>query len=89
VKQFWIFDFRFWIESQKNKSMNAFSSKSLSDNRKSAIQNRKLVGLSVIALVLVAAGTVAPRAAAGKNPLDRLSDRLRLVAQSSICTGAA
>jgi putative ABC transport system substrate-binding protein len=34
--------------------MNAFPSKSLSDNRKSAIQNRKWLGLSVIAFVLVA-----------------------------------
>jgi len=68
VKQFWIFDSRFWIESQKNKSMNAFSSKSLSDNRKSAIQNRKLVVVSVIALVLVAAGAVAQAQQAGKIP---------------------
>ena len=34
--------------------MNAFPSKSLSDNRKSAIQNPKWLGLSVIALMLVA-----------------------------------
>jgi putative ABC transport system substrate-binding protein len=34
--------------------MNAFPSKSLSDNRKSAIQNPKWLGLSVIAFVLVA-----------------------------------
>ena len=36
--------------------MNAFPSKSLSDNRKSAIQNPKWLGLSVIAFVLVVAG---------------------------------
>ena len=36
--------------------MNAFPSKSLSDNPKSAIQNRKWLGLSVIAVVLVMAG---------------------------------
>jgi hypothetical protein len=39
--------------------MNALSSKSLSDNRKSAIQNPKWLGLSVIAFMLVVAGTVA------------------------------
>src|SRR5262245_54936363 len=39
--------------------MNAFPSKSLSDNRKSAIQNRKLVGFSVIAFVLVLCGAAA------------------------------
>jgi putative tryptophan/tyrosine transport system substrate-binding protein len=36
--------------------MNAFPSKSLSENRKSAIQNPKWPGLSVIAFVLVVAG---------------------------------
>jgi len=39
--------------------MNAFPSKSLSDNPKSAIQNRKWLGLSVFAFVLVVAGAVA------------------------------
>jgi putative tryptophan/tyrosine transport system substrate-binding protein len=39
--------------------MNAFPSKSLSDNRKSAIQNPKWLGLSVIAFVLVVVGGVA------------------------------
>ena len=39
--------------------MKAFPSKSLSDNRKSAIQNPKWLGLSVIALVLVAAVALA------------------------------
>src|SRR4029453_5576284 len=53
---FWIFNFRFWIDSQENKPMNAFPSKSLSENRKSAIQNPKWPGLSVIAFVLVVAG---------------------------------
>jgi putative ABC transport system substrate-binding protein len=39
--------------------MNAFPSQSLSDNRKSAIQNRKWLGLSVIAFVLVVIWAVA------------------------------
>ena len=39
--------------------MNVFSSKSLSDNRKLAIQNPKWLGLSVIAFVLVVTGAVA------------------------------
>jgi putative ABC transport system substrate-binding protein len=39
--------------------MNLFPSKSLSDNRKSAIQNPKWLRLSVIALVLGVVGTVA------------------------------
>jgi ABC-type uncharacterized transport system substrate-binding protein len=38
--------------------MNAFPSKSLSDNPKSAIQNRKWLGLSAIAFALVVAGAV-------------------------------
>jgi putative tryptophan/tyrosine transport system substrate-binding protein len=67
TKPFWIFDFRFWIESRENQTMNVFSSKSLSDNRKpvlshvegSAIQNPKWLGLSVIAFVLVVAWAVA------------------------------
>ena len=51
---FWIF--RFWIESQENKPMNAFPSKSLSDNRKSAIQNRKWAGLFVIVVAFTVCG---------------------------------
>jgi putative tryptophan/tyrosine transport system substrate-binding protein len=39
--------------------MNAFPSQSLSDNRKSAIQNPKWLGLSVITFVLLVAGAVA------------------------------
>src|SRR5262249_10501271 len=39
--------------------MNAFPSKFLSDNRKSAIQNRKLGGFSVMPFVLVLCGAVA------------------------------
>jgi putative ABC transport system substrate-binding protein len=56
---FWIFDFRFWIESQENKPMNAFPSKSLSDNRKSAIQNRKLAGIFAIVLTFIFGGVEA------------------------------
>ena len=37
--------------------MNAFPSKSLSDNRKSAIQNRKWVGLATIIFVLLVGAT--------------------------------
>src|SRR5688572_13880454 len=39
--------------------MNRFLSKSFSENPKSAIQNPKWLGLSVIAFVLVVAGAVA------------------------------
>jgi hypothetical protein len=52
-------DFGFWIESQENKPMNAFPSKSLSDNRKSAIQNPKWVGIFAIALTFVFGGVEA------------------------------
>ena len=51
-----ISDFRFWMESQENKPMNAFPSKSLSDNRKSAIQNRKWAGLFAIVVTLTVCG---------------------------------
>jgi putative tryptophan/tyrosine transport system substrate-binding protein len=47
--------------------MNAFPSKSLSHNRKSAIQNPKWAGLSAIAFVLVVCGTVAEAQQAGKT----------------------
>jgi putative ABC transport system substrate-binding protein len=46
--------------------MKARSSKSLSDNRKSKIQNRKWLGVSVIAFALVAVGPVAQAQQAGK-----------------------
>ena len=46
--------------------MNAFRAKSLSDNRKSAVQNPKWVGLSVIALVLVVAVAVVDAQQTGK-----------------------
>lgn len=46
--------------------MNAFPSKSLSGNPKSAIQNRKWLGLSVIALVLLAASVGLQAQQAGK-----------------------
>ena len=39
--------------------MNAFSSKSLSDIRKPAIQNRKLVGLIALAVAFTLCGAVA------------------------------
>ena len=43
-----------------------------SGNLKSAIQNLKWLGLSVIAFVLVVTGAVAARAAARKNPPHRV-----------------
>jgi putative tryptophan/tyrosine transport system substrate-binding protein len=46
--------------------MNAFSPKFLSDNQKSAIQNPKWLGLSVIAFVLVVGGAVVEAQQAGK-----------------------
>jgi ABC-type uncharacterized transport system substrate-binding protein len=60
------FDFRFWIESQENGPMNEFPSKSLSDNRKSAIQNPKWLALSMIACVLMVTGAVAHAQQPGK-----------------------
>jgi putative tryptophan/tyrosine transport system substrate-binding protein len=56
---FWICDFRFWIQSQENKRMNAFPSKSFSDNRKSTIQNPKWLGLFAMVLTFVFGGVVA------------------------------
>src|ERR1044072_2262769 len=51
---------RFWIETRENKRVHAVCSKkmsgSVSDTRKSAIQNRKWLGGSVTAFVLVVAG---------------------------------
>jgi putative ABC transport system substrate-binding protein len=44
------------MESQENKPMNAFPSKSLSDNRKSAMQNRKWAGLFAIVVTLTVCG---------------------------------
>jgi hypothetical protein len=53
---FWIFDFGFWIKPE-NQPMNVFPSKCVSDNRKSAIQNLKLVGfLTIVALLVGWAG---------------------------------
>jgi putative ABC transport system substrate-binding protein len=67
---FWIFDFRFWIESQENTPMNAFPSKSLSDNRKAApptaIQNRKWLGIFAIALTFAFGGAVVEAQQTGK-----------------------
>ena len=48
--------------------MNAFPSKSLSDNRKSAIQNRKLVGLLAIVAALTVCGARAAAQQPGKIP---------------------
>jgi putative ABC transport system substrate-binding protein len=48
--------------------MNAFPSQSLSDNRKSAIQNPKWLGLSVIAFVLVLCGATAEAQQPAKVP---------------------
>jgi putative ABC transport system substrate-binding protein len=61
-----IFDFRFWIESQENKPMNAFPSKSLFGTRKSAIQNPKWVGIFAIALTFVFGGVEARAQQTGK-----------------------
>jgi putative tryptophan/tyrosine transport system substrate-binding protein len=57
----------FSIETQENKPMNAFPSKS-PDNPKSAIQHRKWLGLSVIAFALVVAGAVASAQQPGRVP---------------------
>ena len=46
--------------------MNALSSKSLSDNRKSAIQNPNWVGIFAIVLTLVFGGAAATAQQAGK-----------------------
>ena len=60
MNPFWIFDFRFSIEAQENKPMNAFF-EVFSGNPKSAIQNLKLVG--IVALVITfAIGGVEARA---------------------------
>ena len=48
--------------------MNAFRPKSLSDNRKSVIQNPKWLGLSVIAFLLVVGGSVVEAQQPGKIP---------------------
>jgi putative ABC transport system substrate-binding protein len=48
--------------------MNAFPSKSLSDNRKSAIQNPKWVGIFAIALTFAFGGAVAQAQQVGKVP---------------------
>jgi len=63
-----ILDFRFWIESQENKPMNAFSWKSLFGNRKSAIQNPKWLGLSVSAFLVAMGGSPAKAQQAMKLP---------------------
>jgi putative ABC transport system substrate-binding protein len=55
-------------ETQENKPMNAFPSKSLSDNPKSAIPNPKWLGLSVIAFVLLVVGDVAQAQQSKKIP---------------------
>jgi putative ABC transport system substrate-binding protein len=66
VKQFWIFDFRFWIERQENKSMNGFLSKSLSGNPKSAIKNLKWLGSFALVLTFIFGGAMAEPQQTGK-----------------------
>jgi putative ABC transport system substrate-binding protein len=65
-----ILDLRFWILDWGRTRMKAISSArvsdSHSDNRKSKIQNRKRLGLSVIAFALVVVGPVAQAQQAGK-----------------------
>ena len=66
---FWIFDFRFGLKAGEQTGECSFfeeMSGSVSDNRKSAIQNPKWLGLSVIAFVLVAAVAVAQAQQPGK-----------------------
>src|SRR5207247_10763362 len=57
---------RFWIETQENKRMKLFPSKSFPENPKSAIQNPKWLRFSVIAFVLVVTGAVAQAQQPGK-----------------------
>jgi putative tryptophan/tyrosine transport system substrate-binding protein len=52
---------------QENKEMSRFPSQSLSDNRKSAIQNPKWLGLSGITIMFVLAGAVAQAQQQAKN----------------------
>jgi putative ABC transport system substrate-binding protein len=82
VKQFWILDgsirlttgFRFWIESQENKSINTLLSKFFSGNRKSKtcpalcrrIQNRKLAGILAYVVTIAFGGVVASAQQPGK-----------------------
>ncbi len=56
---FWIFDFRFWNEARDNKPMKRFFSQSFSENPKSAIQNRKSVGIVALVFALATCGDVA------------------------------
>ena len=49
-----ILDFRFWIKTRENESMNEFLSKSFPDNQKSAIQIPKWLGLLTIVVALTA-----------------------------------
>jgi ABC transporter substrate binding protein len=64
---FSIADFRLTEKSMIERSWTRFLD-SLSDNRKSKIQNRKLVGLSVMAFVLVVTGAAASAQQAKKVP---------------------
>jgi ABC-type uncharacterized transport system substrate-binding protein len=66
--KFWIFEFRFSIESQECTFMKRFLSKSFSQNPKSAIQNRKLVGIVVLAAILMLSGARAEAQQAKKMP---------------------
>jgi putative ABC transport system substrate-binding protein len=74
MKQFWILDFRFWIEPRENKPMSPIRSKCLSDNRKSkacgeyhrTIKNLKLAGLLALIVTLTIARALAEAQPASK-----------------------
>jgi putative tryptophan/tyrosine transport system substrate-binding protein len=74
MKQFWILDFRFWIETRENKPMSPIRSKCLSDNRKSkacgeyhrTIKNLKLAGLLALIVTLMIARAQAEAQPASK-----------------------
>ena len=64
-----LYDFRFSIETQRRDRMNAFPSRSSSDNPKSANpKSKRALGLLVIAFVLVMAGPGDAGAAAEEIP---------------------
>src|SRR5580765_3648578 len=79
--------FRFWIETQENKLVNAVSSKkmsgSVSDNRKSALQNPKWVGVVAIGVAFTMAGAVTQAQQPTKVP------RIGYLAVNSLSDNAA